>query len=76
MSATTALPTGSRYRAPPCSGSTLRFARNDGRWRQGPSSRLGATSKHVLAREYYKALMSARKLVEYEEKITHVASGV
>ena len=35
-----------------------------------------ATSKHVLAREYYKALMSARKLVEYEEKITHVASGV
>ena len=35
-----------------------------------------ATSKHVLAREYYKALMSARKLVEYEEKITHVPSGV
>ena len=35
-----------------------------------------ATSKHVLAREYYKALMSARKLVEYEEKITYVASGV
>ena len=35
-----------------------------------------ATSKHVLAREYYKALMSARKLVEYEETITHVASGV
>ena len=35
-----------------------------------------AASKHVLAREYYKALMSARKLVEYEEKITHVASGV
>ena len=35
-----------------------------------------ATSKHVLAREYYKALMSARKLVEYEEKITPVASGV
>jgi len=26
-----------------------------------------AVSRHVLAREYYKALMSARKLVEYEE---------
>ena len=33
-------------------------------------------SRHVMAREYYKALMSARKLVEYEEKITHVPSGV
>lgn len=35
-----------------------------------------AASKHVLAREYYKALMAARKLVEYEEKVAHVASGV
>lgn len=32
-------------------------------------------SKHVLAREYYKALMSARKLVDYEESLTN-ASGL
>ncbi len=36
-----------------------------------------ATSKHVLAREYYKALMMARKLVEYEEsRLANVASGL
>ncbi len=35
-----------------------------------------AASKHVLAREYYKALMAARKLVDYEDRITHVAPGV
>ena len=29
-----------------------------------------ATSKHILAREYYKALMSARKIVDYEESLT------
>ena len=28
-----------------------------------------ACSKHVLAREYYKALMAARKLVDYEESL-------
>ncbi len=34
-------------------------------------------SKHVLAREYYKALMLCRKLVEYEdERLGNVASGV
>jgi len=35
-------------------------------------------SKYVLGREYYKALMACRKLIEYEdERIgTHVASGV
>jgi flagellar protein FlbT len=35
-------------------------------------------SKHVLAREYYKALMGCRKLMEYEdERIgTHVAAGL
>lgn len=35
-------------------------------------------SKHVLSREYYKALMLCRKLIEYEdERIgAHVASGV
>jgi flagellar protein FlbT len=27
-------------------------------------------SKHVMAREYYKALMSARKIVDYEESLT------
>ena len=27
-------------------------------------------SKHVLAREYYKALMAARKLVDYEESLS------
>ncbi|MDP3399573.1 MAG: flagellar biosynthesis repressor FlbT [Brevundimonas sp.] len=36
-----------------------------------------AASRHVLAREYYKALMTARKLIEYEEqRLGHVASGV
>lgn len=35
-----------------------------------------AASKHVLAREYYKALLAARKLVEYEDSLTHVASGL
>ena len=35
-----------------------------------------AASRHVLAREYYKALMSARKIVEYEERVLNVASGV
>ncbi len=29
-----------------------------------------ACSKHVMAREYYKALMSARKIVDYEESLT------
>jgi flagellar protein FlbT len=35
-------------------------------------------SKHVLSREYYKALMACRKLIEYEdERIRpYVASGV
>lgn len=34
-------------------------------------------SKHVLAREYYKALMAARKIMDYEEsRIGDVASGV
>ncbi|MBD3836316.1 MULTISPECIES: flagellar biosynthesis repressor FlbT [unclassified Brevundimonas] len=35
-----------------------------------------SASRHVLAREYYKALMSARKIVEYEERVLNVASGV
>jgi flagellar biosynthesis repressor protein FlbT len=35
-----------------------------------------AASRHVLAREYYKALMAARKLVDYEEGLGHVAPGV
>ena len=35
-----------------------------------------AASRHVLAREYYKALMSARKIVEYEERVLNVASGL
>lgn len=36
-----------------------------------------AASKHVLAREHYKALMEARKLVEYEEqRLGHVTSGL
>jgi flagellar protein FlbT len=36
-----------------------------------------AASKHVLAREYYKALMAARKWVEYaERRLGDVASGV
>ena len=33
-------------------------------------------SKHVMAREYYKALMSARKLVDYEEGLSNVTSGL
>jgi flagellar protein FlbT len=35
-------------------------------------------SKYVLSREYYKALMSCRKLIEYEDERIgqHVASGV
>src|SRR5690606_10500528 len=36
-----------------------------------------STSKHVLAREYYKALMTARKLIEYEDsRLGNVASGL
>jgi flagellar protein FlbT len=36
-----------------------------------------AISKHVMAKEYYKALMLARKLIEYEdERLGHVASSV
>mgnify|MGYP000918928983 CR=1 FL=1 len=36
-----------------------------------------AASKHVLAREHYKALMAARKLVDYEEqRLSNVATGV
>lgn len=35
-----------------------------------------SASRHVMAREYYKALMAARKLVEYEERLGDVASGV
>ena len=35
-----------------------------------------AASRHVMAREYYKALMAARKIVEYEERVLNVASGV
>ena len=34
-------------------------------------------SKHVMAREYYKALMSCRTLIEYEdERLANVATGV
>jgi flagellar biosynthesis repressor protein FlbT len=34
-------------------------------------------SKHCMAREYYKALMLCRKLIEYEdERLGHVPSGV
>jgi flagellar protein FlbT len=34
-------------------------------------------SKHVLARQYYKALMGARKIVEYEQqRLGNVPSGV
>jgi flagellar protein FlbT len=29
-----------------------------------------------MAREHYKALMAARKLVEYEEGLANVATGV
>ena len=37
-----------------------------------------AISKHVLSREFYKALMSCRKLIEYEDERLgkNVASGV
>jgi flagellar protein FlbT len=36
-----------------------------------------AISKHTMAREYYKALMLCRKLIDYEdERLTHVASGL
>ena len=34
-------------------------------------------SKHVMTREYYKALMVCRRLIEYEdERLGHVASGI
>lgn len=34
-------------------------------------------SRHVLAREYYRALMLCRKLMDYEhERLGHVSSGV
>lgn len=34
-------------------------------------------SRHVMAREYYKALMLCRKMIEYEdERLGHVPSGV
>ena len=34
-------------------------------------------SKHAMAREWYKGLMLARKLIEYEdEKLSNVASGL
>jgi flagellar protein FlbT len=36
-----------------------------------------AVSKHVLGREFYKALMGCRKLIEYEDaRMGDVASGV
>ena len=36
-----------------------------------------AISKHVMTREYYRALMLCRKLIEYEdERLGHVVSGV
>ena len=36
-----------------------------------------AISKHALAREYYKALMLCRKLIDYEdERLGNVATGV
>ena len=36
-----------------------------------------AISKHALGREYYKALMLCRKLIEYEdERLSNVASGL
>jgi len=36
-----------------------------------------AISKHVMAREYYRALMTCRKLFEYEDmRLGNVASGV
>ena len=34
-------------------------------------------SKHVLAREYYKALMACRKIIEYEdERLGNVSAGL
>lgn len=36
-----------------------------------------AASKHVMAREYYKALLAARKIIDYEEqRLGHGVSGV
>lgn len=36
-----------------------------------------AASKHVMAREYYKGLLAARKLIEYEdERLGHGAAGL
>ncbi|MDQ0463920.1 flagellar protein FlbT [Caulobacter ginsengisoli] len=36
-----------------------------------------AISRHVMGKEYYKALMLCRKLVDYEdERLGHVATGV
>ena len=36
-----------------------------------------AISKHTMAREYYKALMLCRKLIDYEdERLSNVASGL
>lgn len=36
-----------------------------------------AASRHVMAREYYKGLLAARKLIEYEdERMGHGASGL
>jgi len=36
-----------------------------------------SVSKHAMAKEYYKALMLCRKLIEYEdERLGHVPSGV
>lgn len=36
-----------------------------------------AASKHVMAREYYKALLAARKIMDYEEqRLGHGVSGV
>ncbi|HVY34519.1 MAG TPA: flagellar biosynthesis repressor FlbT [Caulobacteraceae bacterium] len=36
-----------------------------------------AVSRHVMAREYYKALMLCRKLIEYEdERLGNVATGL
>ena len=36
-----------------------------------------SASKHVMAREYYKALLAARKIIDYEEqRLGHGLSGV
>ena len=35
-----------------------------------------AVSKHVLNRDYYKALMAARKIVDYEEKVLNVVPSL